>query len=69
MSRPGSEGYALLDALAAVLIAALVAGAVLPGIGVAVRFAGRSLERASSLVESRNAAARERMNDEADHEP
>jgi type II secretory pathway pseudopilin PulG len=62
MSSPGRiEGYALLDALVAILIASLVAGAALPGIGEAVRSAGKSLERATVLIEARNAAADERM--------
>ncbi len=62
MSRPGSDGgYALLDALVAVLLCAIVAAAVLPGIGAAARSAGKSLERAAALVEARNREALRRM--------
>lgn len=57
MSRPGkTEGYVLVDALVAVLIAALVASVLLAGLGTASRIALKSLDRAVSTVEERNAA-------------
>lgn len=61
MSRRGSDGQALLDALAAVLVAALAAGAALPGIGAALRSSEKSLARVSEIQESRNRGERERM--------
>lgn len=61
MSRRGSDGQALMDALVAVLVAALAAGAALPGIGIALRSAEKSLARVSEIQESRNYGERERM--------
>ena len=61
MSRPGNEGYALLDALVALAIASLVAFALLPGLSAALRQAARSQDRAFALIEARNEAARIRM--------
>lgn len=61
MSRRGSDGQALLDALVAVLVAALAAGAALPGIGIALRSATKSLARVSEIQESRNRGEQERM--------
>lgn len=60
-SRGRTDGYVLLDALLAILLLSLAAAAVLPGLGITVRSSAGALERAYSLVEARNEAARIRM--------
>lgn len=57
MSHRGNDGYFLLDALVALLIAALAAGVVLASLGIVTRHAGKSLDRAITSVEKRNADA------------
>jgi type II secretory pathway component PulJ len=59
--RPGKiEGYVLLDALFAILLSALVAAAVVPGLRAAARLSAARLERAEALVDARNGNAMER---------
>ncbi len=57
-SRPGRiEGYALFDAIVAVLAASIALGAAFFGLSTAMRQSLRCLERAIAIVEERNADA------------
>jgi hypothetical protein len=54
-SRPGrNEGYVLLDALLATLLAAVVASAVLPGLALAARRSAESFESTIGRVAERS---------------
>jgi hypothetical protein len=54
-SRPGrDEGYVLLDALLASLLAAIIASAVLPGLALAARRSAAHLERTIGRIAERS---------------
>lgn len=56
-SRPGNDsGYALLDALVSLFIAAIAAIAVYAGVAVLDRSAARGIKGAARIVEERNAS-------------
>jgi type II secretory pathway component PulJ len=64
ISRPGkTEGYVLLDALIAILLSALIAAVILPGLRSAARGAAARLERAEALVAARNGKVMEGLGD------
>ncbi len=55
MSYPGKDdGYALVDAVVAVLIVSITATAVLSGLGAAGRTAAARFERTAEHIEERN---------------
>lgn len=63
MSRRGNDdGYILIDAVVALLIAALAAGTVLASLGIVVRHAGKARDRALASIETRNADAERKLN-------
>jgi type II secretory pathway component PulJ len=54
-SRPGkSDGYVLLDALLATLLAAIISSAVLPGLALAARRSAEHFERTIGRVAERS---------------
>jgi hypothetical protein len=52
----------LIDAVVALLIAALAAGTVLASLGIVVRHAGKARDRALASIETRNADAERKLN-------
>lgn len=60
--RGNDDGFIMIDAVVALLIAALVGGTVLASLGVVVRQAGKSVDRAILTVEARNTDAERNLN-------
>jgi hypothetical protein len=57
-SPPGrTEGYVLLDAIVAILVASIAAATVFFGFGSVLKYMARSIERTAVIIDARNTIA------------